>query len=353
MSRLYFHSPSGTAEVAGAERAWLAHVGTGPGTYAWNITHSNERAQDLVALIDMTSDRGRRVDYLVGQAERAAETSRRYREDWQAYETTARAAGTYDARRGPRFDPEPGQRFLSGLQTCLKVQGFDIAVAGYRLSTADLEYNTALVAGSDVVALAAKLHGWSEVHTWVEGPERAWLADLVAEGLRTGILREGILCADAPDGPRERWHDLGWRALIGFLRERDDEPVVTSYSVTDSFPNRYISDWTPPELPADWAPEWATDRRGADEWAGYDPAKRDELRTEAADELWYGLPPDEQWAGAMRGLRVQRPWARLAPDTLREVFFGPAVTVYDLWAHDRDERIRAACAQETGARGAP
>lgn len=48
----------------------------------------------------------------------------------------------------------------------------------------------------------------------------------------------------------------------------------------------------------------------------------------------------------MGALRERRPWARLAPDTLTEVTFGPPVTIYDLFAPDRDERVRTAFAQE-------
>lgn len=46
----------------------------------------------------------------------------------------------------------------------------------------------------------------------------------------------------------------------------------------------------------------------------------------------------------MEALRVNRSWARLAPHTLTEVTFAEPITVYDLFAPDRDDRVRAAFA---------
>lgn len=47
-------------------------------------------------------------------------------------------------------------------------------------------------------------------------------------------------------------------------------------------------------------------------------------------------------SAALAGLRRKQPWARIAPDTLATSSFGPMVTVYDLFAPDRDERVRRA-----------
>ncbi|PZG16487.1 hypothetical protein C1I95_17600 [Micromonospora craterilacus] len=200
--------------------------------------------------------------------------------------------------------------------------------------------NTALAAGSDPVRLAAKLRGYGEGHAWVEGSDRAWLADIIDQGLEAGIYRRGLWRSGTPDGPRDQWTDLGWQQVIGFLRSRDDEPVVTSYSVTDGFPNRAIADWTPPVDPQ-WRPDWA-DGGGANEWSEMTASEQDSWRRDHAAEQWYDLPDGERWELAMAGLRRTRPWARLAPDTLSEVAFGWPVSVYDLFAPDSAERVRAA-----------
>jgi len=44
--------------------------------------------------------------------------------------------------------------------------------------------NTAIVSGSDPIVLAARLHGQSEIHTYVEGENRAWLADVIRQDVR-------------------------------------------------------------------------------------------------------------------------------------------------------------------------
>ena len=64
--------------------------------------------------------------------------------------------------------------------------------------------------------------------------------------------------------------------------------------------------------------------------------------TAGGDDSWYDLPDQVRWDTAMAALRRDRPWARLSPGTLQTVTFGPGVTVYDLFASDRDERVRAA-----------
>jgi hypothetical protein len=95
-------------------------------------------------------------------------------------------------------------------------------------------------------------------------------------------------------------------------------------------------------------PDWAhTD--GANEWADMSDSDRAEYQRDHASGRWYELPTDERWRLGMAGLYWERPWAQLTPDTLAEVMFGPPVTVWDLFAPDRDERVRAACGIEAAA----
>lgn len=101
-------------------------------------------------------------------------------------------------------------------------------------------------------------------------------------------------------------------------------------------------------MPDGWIPEWAGSDKGRGEWErDYpDAASREEhYRTYAVDG-WYDLPVAEQWQQAMGGLRADRPWAQLAPDNLATITFGPGVTVYDVLAPDRDDRVRVAFDQD-------
>ncbi|MFD6565481.1 hypothetical protein [Micromonospora profundi] len=299
MSRIYFHSPSGDAELRGSERAWLGSIARGPAATAWDLDplHGIDRARDILALVPEVPDGPHGANYLhtyLREAGAQEQANKRVYADWSPGRPLS----------GPTSH-EPQRRLISSLSTALRY-GLRMIVAGVELHTANLDLNTALVAGSDPVRLAAKIDGWCEAHCWVEGPDRAWLADIIDRGLTAGLYRKGLWYSNTPDGPKDQWSDQGWGQVLDLLRSRDDEPVVMSYSVCDGFPN--------PEI------------------AG----------RESESGQWYDLPGGEQWQTAMDGLRRERPWARLAPDTLGEVMFGLPVTVYDLFAPDRDERVRAA-----------
>lgn len=292
MSRVYFHSPSGDAELRGSERAWLRSVAEGPAQAAWELdtTGAYERAVEIMGWIGEKPDSGYGSNYL----------HKHLRE----------------AQARPR-DYEARQRFVSSLKLALRVNGIELHVAGARLGSSNVDLNTALVAGSDPVRLAAKISGWCECHAYIEGPDRKWAADIIDQGLKTGIYRRTLRYTSLGDVPREA--SQGWEGVQELLRARDDEPVVLSYSVTESFPNEEIAGFERP---------------------------RDE-HGEPINHAWYELPAEERWDRAMTGLRQSQPWARLAPDTLAEVYFHLPVTVYDLFAPDRDARVRAAAELES------
>ena len=304
MSRVYWHTREGGAELRGSERAWLGHVARGPADAAWDLNHvlradSVERAAEILDMVPEV-ERGYMHGYLV-DAQRAEETNRLY--------YTNNPVGIV------RPDHEPAQRLMSSLATSLKVNGFPLVIAGHRLHTKNVELNTALVAGSDPVRLAAKIDGWCESHAWVDEPDHEWMANIIEQGLAAGIYRSGFWF-ESPLGNGEReWSSQGWEGILGLLRKRDTGPVVMSFSVSDSFPNPAIAGWQPP----------------ADDPDG---------------DAWYDLPDGERWDMAFAGLQERRPWARLAPETLAEVTFGHPVTVYDLFAHDRDRRVARAVVAE-------
>lgn len=151
-------------------------------------------------------------------------------------------------------------------------------VDGEPVDNFSLTLNTALVLGSDPICLAARLHGQCEIHLYVEGPNRAWLADLIQQGLDLGIFREGV-----------RWDEVQ-----ELLRADDTAPVVTYSSQTgDNFPNASLADWTPPKID------------GEDDW-----------------DAWYDLLAADQWQLALPGLRAKsvKDELELRPDQLRSRF---------------------------------
>lgn len=291
MSRVHFHSPGvdEPADLNGSEREWLHHIARGPAEGYWGLRGVDgfERAVQLVGMLDP---------------------------DCTGY---GDLRGTLEAIRQLEDSPLEAARardvLTRSVHSALRVfDGLPLRVAGIRLRTSNVELNTALVCGSPIVALAAKLDGWCESHCWVEGPDRMWLADLIEEGLRAGVYRHGMWVGQG-DGQPKRWRNQGWEDVDALLRARDDTPVVLSDSSNSWFPHHHVAGY-------------------ADTADGGTPAQ------------WLALSENEQWDQAMAGLRDQRRWARLAPDTLQTVFFHIPVTVLDLFAHDRGARVRRAAA---------
>jgi hypothetical protein len=217
MSRIYFHSEHGTAEVSGVERANAAQV-------CMRLLYV------ALGLSDFSQDHDSPLRALL-----------------PANESALRASNFASAFRG----------------YCVTELEATLAAGELKTTAFVAALNTAHAMGSDPVRLLARLHGQCELHAYVEGPNRAWLARIIAEGLRSGVMR-----------PRCHWEDA-----VDLLRSRDDGPVVTSYSVTHSFPNPYVTDW---EAPVD--PEYGE--------KNYDP--------------WYEMPAGARWSQAMDGLRSER-----------------------------------------------
>ena len=160
--------------------------------------------------------------------------------------------------------------------------GFVLGTESVGTFTAAL--NTALVMGSDPIRLMARLHGQCELHCYVEGPNRAWLADIIERGRKAGIMRA----------------ESGWEETIALLRSRDDGPVVTSYSVCEQFPHPRVARWEPSE-----------DEEGEENW-----------------DTWYDLPEDERWRMGIEGLRSgsMGKGLEMSPATWEDYHFGGGVT---------------------------
>ena len=248
MSRVYFHTKHTDAELHGSERAWLGHIARSIGDTAWGLDPDHpslERAEQILALIPEVPEGEYGANYLhrhlrEAQAQNAANLAAF--EGWRPGH----------APRG-RTDYEPERNLMRSLRTALSGIGSrDMLVAGVSLDPSSVSLNTALALGSDPVRLAAKIHGWCEVHAWFDGPDRAWAADIIDQGLAAGIYRRGH--------PADAGYSQGWEQVQALLRERDDEPVVMSYSVCDQFPNQR------------WYPGWPG--REVEKWDDYTEAEQ-------------------------------------------------------------------------------
>lgn len=261
MSRIYFHSEHGEAEVHGSERAYMGSMCGHMFTYAMGLDYSG----------DDTPQHPSPLRRILNPKHYAAD---------------------------PRYE---GARFIDALSTVLRVgyQNDVLIVDGQHVDTFAASLNTAYVMGSDAVKLAARLHGQCELHAYVEGPNRAWLAGIMERGRETHVLRPG----------------QGWEETAALLRSRDDGPVVTSFSVCEQFPNRGVAGWKPPV--EDDGEDW---------------------------DAWYELPEVERWQMALDGLRAQGNGLELKPDNWQTFYFRDGVNGFQL------RRIAEQLASEPAAR---
>lgn len=305
MSRVLWHARHTDTELAGSERAWLHHLAEGPAIAAWGLDRHG-----VVGMLDRIAP----IMDAIPEPD-PGEFSANYLH--VAYRA-ARAAQDTHSRPW-----EATRSFLNSLSLNLRVHPPDIIIAGRRLHLDDVNMNTAITAGSDPIRLAAKIHGWCEVHCYIENGDKPWLADLIGTGLDTGLYRP----------------DAGWEAIQAMLRDGRSSPVALSYTVGDHFPEVF-------EHPD--APVWPDGVKRS--WKALTDVQREERR--AWEKRFYEMQEADAgmvFDAGMDWLREHRPWARLSPETLGTVTFGPAVSVYDLFAPDRDERIARACG--TGAVG--
>lgn len=240
MSRIYFHSEDGTAEVSGAERAhaglFVDRVGCALIDADWHET------RDLLAAA------------IVG------------------------GVGNCDVRTMLRSS----------------FYGAKIRLAdGSEVEPWTVHLNTVLRVGSCPARLLARLHGQCEVHAWVDGHNREWLAEIIEEGRRDGLMRE----------------DMGWESVADLLRSTASGPVVTSYSVCEQFPNRTVAGWS--------------DSNYGDDW--------------------YDLTAAERWDMAMGKLRESSGGLELRPDDFAAFYFLTDVSAINLLS-----KIRGHAAEERG-----
>jgi hypothetical protein len=269
MSRVYFHSPSGDAELLGSERAHLSLLAKA--TAMGRVASSPLRFRSL-----LPSDH-----YLT------------------------------------RLQSDQPEAWAGWYETALKTHSAAIEYRGQPIESFALLLNTALESGDDALVLAARIDGQCEIHGWVDGPNRGWLADKVQAAVDSGVFRRGFLVQGSPGG-KPVWSVQGWDGVIALLRSRDDEPVVMSYSVCDGFPNPVV--------------------------AGVARAIEDDLdgECEGEGEAFYESPRSEQWAACMAELRTGVNGLEFRPDNWEEFRFVHRLSMLDLMADDWEERVREA-----------
>lgn len=241
MSRIYFHAEDACAEVRGSERA---HAGC------------------------LTNDIG--VSLILAQFN---------------YETERLYAGISDCYA----KDEKSLRLMLNADSSSRT--FSLA-DGTHARVWPVILNTCLRLGSGPLRLLTRLHAQCEIHAWVDGQNREWLAGIVDEGLRDGLMRK----------------DSGWESVSEMLRSGEG-PVVTSYSVCEPFPNPTVADWSPPPWPA--GPNEDEDEN----W-----------------DAWHDIDDDERWDMAMKGLRACSSGLELKPDDFDVFRFGVGLTAFDLRA---------------------
>src|SRR5688572_15606485 len=215
MSRLYFSTEDETVEVKGWERHWLGAL---VDNVALGVLDPRNRAGDLEALINPRHYLSR------SQGEN--------RDQWAATFSVALRNDMSGDSTAPYSTPLLMWR-------------------GRPLSGWGLVLNTAAVVGNDAVKLAARLNAQSEIHAWIDGPDRAWVADMIEQAVISGVyhssLRQKGMNGMPGELSRTTVSDSGWENVMGFLRSSSTEPVVTHYSITDEFPNKMVAgfegDW--------------------------------------------------------------------------------------------------------------
>jgi hypothetical protein len=175
MSRVYFHSEDGTAELLGCERAYADGIVT----------------DIAVGLLDL---------------------------DWNAERLSSLVSSSHYIRHHPERTPG----WQSSYTTAFKIGSKGLVTwKGREIDPFDLRLNTAMLVGNGQVRFLARLHGQCEIHGYVQARNRTWLAALIREGRASGLYRS----------------DMGWEEVADLLDNSKPGPVVMGYSVTRGFPS--------------------------------------------------------------------------------------------------------------------
>jgi hypothetical protein len=144
--------------------------------------------------------------------------------------------------------------------------------------TVETVINTILAMDSDIMSFLAKVWGTCESHGWFAPDDHNWFAAVMQQGLERHLLRS----------------NSGWEQVIELFEADLAEPIVMSYSVTESFPNPWLC----------------------------------EVSAEDEDEWYETNTADERWDKAMTALR-QRPHLQITCENLSGQPFLDGATLWD------------------------
>lgn len=116
--------------------------------------------------------------------------------------------------------------FEKHAETWLHVSNDKLILNGEKHDIFPVLLNTAYKLGSGPVKIAARIHGQCEIHCYIRNENKQWFAGIVESGLSCGLFRLS----------------MGWRDVLDLLAQTKSD-IVLSYSVTEQFPNYWISDW--------------------------------------------------------------------------------------------------------------
>jgi hypothetical protein len=156
------------------------------------------------------------------------------------------------------------------------------------ISSIALGLNTAMVLGNDAVKLMARIHAQCENHTYVKPENFEWISKIITQGLNLKIYRQ----------------NNGWEELIELLKVAK-EPIITSYSVADYFPNSTIANHNI-------------------------ICECNENDFCECDDSWEKLTHDEQWDKSWENLEKNTGFLELKPDDWNTFFFNAELTTLDI-----------------------
>lgn len=161
--------------------------------------------------------------------------------------------------------------------------------------------NTAVVAGSDPIALLTRIHAYSEEGLLVAGMDRSWLAGIIDVGLQARILRD----------------KAGWGSAAELLRADGRSPALITISQGMS-------------------PSWL---QGAA--AGFYADGQGDQERRAAENAFEALSGGEQWDRSISALLEERRpdaswWLMLDPETFHKPSHLELLTAFDAIEADNE-----------------
>lgn len=251
--------------------------------------------------------------------------------DWARFLCAQIAHGVLDIAGSPSLDRDPHHRLLrmvpeghylrdlrrhgkddlaaTALRSLIDGDAADaLTWNGHRVDGESLVLNTALAVGGDALRLSARVIGTCEIHGWIDGPNRAWIADMIEEGLASGVLRRA----------RQTQYE-NWPGLVTLLRSTSRSPVVMSSSFAEPFPGFH--------LVSPRSKRW-------DEMTEAEEATR-----LAEEEAWDQLDPDVRWEQALAALRDPDDGLEIRPESWSSFRFSHGLSALDLMSEDWEARL--------------